>query len=74
VKLFDYCTINISSTITGECLERLRLRVVALSDQIVALAYDERTGEIFTATEEGICCAWSKNFLDAWMQYEDMSE
>lgn len=79
VKL--YCTINISSIITGECLAKIttegrsQIREAALSDQIVALAYDERTGEIFTANEEGICCVWSKNFpYDAWMEYEDMSE
>eukprot|EP00253_Pinus_taeda_P013356 PITA_13356 len=78
VRLFEKCTINISSIITGECLAKItneprsQIRELALSREIVALAYDERIGEIFTANEEGICCVWSKNFpSDAWMEYED---
>eukprot|EP00253_Pinus_taeda_P013945 PITA_13945 len=78
VRLFEKCTINISSIITGECLAKItneprsQIRELALSREIVALAYDERIGEIFTANEDGICCVWSKNFpSDAWMEYED---
>jgi hypothetical protein len=65
----DHCTINISSIITGQCLAKIKtqdgsqIREAALAKLIVSLAYDERSRELFTANENGICCVWSNKFL-----------
>jgi hypothetical protein len=64
----EHFTINISSIITGECLAKIttqggsQFREFALNYPMVSVAYDERSEEIFTANENGICCLWSKKF------------
>lgn len=65
---FNHCTINISSIITGKSLAKIttqdgsKIRDAVLAYRITSFAYDEKTGEIFTANENRICCVWSKKF------------
>jgi hypothetical protein len=40
------------------------IRKAALKYEIRGFAYDERTHEIFTGNENGICCVWSNKFYN----------
>ena len=65
-------TINVSSILSGKCLEKIgvdipncsEIRKAALKYEIRGFAYDERTHEIFTGNENGICCVWSNKFYN----------
>jgi hypothetical protein len=77
-----FYTINVSSILSGKCLEKIsvnipncsEIRYAALTyliseqfrftNEIVGFAYDERTHEIFTANDDGICCVWSNKFYN----------
>jgi len=67
-----FCTINVSSILTGECLAKIstdisncsEIRKAALKYLVGGFAYDERTHEIFTGNENGICCVWSNKFYN----------
>ena len=46
-------SVNVSSIVTGECLSKIRK--AASNPPVVAFAYDERTHEVFTGTDYGVC-------------------